>query len=214
MRLKANRLFFEHAAKDFKRTGAVVPSSKTLATAMTRELALNHNGTATVLEAGGGTGSITQEIVRHLCRGDCLDVYEIDPKFARLMRQRVREDDVFRRSNAAIKVYNRAIEGIERYPRYDFLISGLPFANFEPDCVRDIFEIFRDVLKPGGICSFYEYILVRSAAKIISGNPANRQRVDGVGRVLREYITRYEFRHEIVIRNFPPALVHHIRFTG
>ena len=111
-----------------------------------------------------------------------------------------------------MRVHNHAIENVERARRYDFVISGLPFNNFEPETVREIFEIFRRVLKPGGICSFYEYIFARGAAKIIAGKPAERERVDGVGRVVKKYVNRYEYRREIVLRNLPPALVHHIRF--
>ncbi len=213
MALKSNRLFLESVAKDFKRTGAVVPSSRALATAMTLELTVRRSGSATVLEAGGGTGSITEEIAHILSRGDHLDVYEIHPGFAKLIRQRIHEEPVFRKSEATIHVHNRAIEEIERVQRYDFVISGLPFNNFGPEVVRNIFEIFRAILKPGGICSFYEYIFVRKAAKIITGKPAERRRVDGVGRVVKEYIAEYEYHREIVLRNLPPALVHHIRFS-
>ncbi len=211
MHLKAHRIFLESATRDFKRTGAVAPSSRALAEAMTRELARRDRGTVSVLEAGGGTGSITREIARHLSHGDHLDVYEINSAFAWLIGQRLREDEAFR-VEATMRVHNHAIENVERARRYDFVISGLPFNNFEPETVREIFEIFRRVLKPGGICSFYEYIFARGAAKIIAGKPAERERVDGVGRVVKKYVNRYEYRREIVLRNLPPALVHHIRF--
>ena len=213
MRLRTNLAFLESAARDFKRTGAVAPSSSSLAAAMTSELAATRQSSARVLEVGGGTGSITRAIVRHLSPSDHLDVYEIDPKFALLIRSRVQEDKAFGAVKSQVQVYNEPIESIERVRAYDFVISGLPFTNFEPEKVRDILEIFRSVLRPGGVCTFFDYILGREAAKIVSGNLAGRERVEAVGRIVEDYIKRYEFRHEIVFRNLPPATAHHIRFT-
>ena len=213
MHLRTNRLFLESAAKDFKRTGAVVPSSRTLANAMSRELAWRYRSPVRVLEVGAGTGRITEEIVRHVSLVDHVDIYEIEPTLANLIRLRIREDKAFRHVDAALRVHNKPIEKIERRPRYDFVISCLPFTNFHPGSVRDIFEIFRGILKPGGTCSFYEYIFVRKAARIMSGKPAERERMQKVGQIVREYINRYEYSHEVVLRNLPPAMVHHIRFT-
>jgi phospholipid N-methyltransferase len=109
-------------------------------------------------------------------------------------------------------VFNRPIESIAQAPCYDFIISCLPFTNFRPEAVRQIFEIYRSVLRPGGTCSFYEYIFMRRAARLMSGNPSERQRVAGVSLVVRSYITRYCFKDDVVLRNLPPATVHHIRF--
>src|SRR5512134_1777547 len=95
MHLTSNRIFLQSAARDFKRTGAVAPSSKALAHTMTSELSLNYRRPAAVLEVGAGTGSITAEIVRYLAPGDRLDIYEIDRRFASLIRHRLKEDPAF-----------------------------------------------------------------------------------------------------------------------
>ncbi len=212
MELSSKRVFIESAARDFKRTGALVPSSKALAQAMTAELTRHYARGASVLEVGAGTGSITGEIVRHLADGDRLDVCEIDRKFAGIIRNRLKQDPCFRGVKAHVRVINRPVEAFARRPHYDFILSCLPFTNFEPDAVRDIFELYRTLLRPGGICSFYEYILVRKAARLMSGRSAGRRRVGEVGRVVREYIDKYSYRHQVVLLNFPPAMVHHIRF--
>ena len=203
-----------NVARDFKRTGAVAPSSKALAQSMTGELARHYRHPASVLEVGAGTGSITEEIVRHLSGGDRLDVYEIDRRFASLIRHRLKEDRAFRDVDAAVRVHNKPIEAIEREPQYDFVISCLPFTNFAPEVVRNIFEIYRAVLKPGGICSFYEYLFMRRAVRIISGKPEERRRVAGVSLVVRSYVATYSYKHDVVVRNLPPAMIHHIRFAA
>jgi phospholipid N-methyltransferase len=213
MHISNNRIFFQSAAKDFKRTGAVAPSSKVLAQSMTSELSVRYRPATAVLEVGAGTGSITGQIVRHLRAGDRLDIYEIDARFASLLRYRLKHDESFGKLRAKVCVHNRPIEHIERRPRYDFVISCLPFTNFQPRAVREIFEIYRAVLKPGGVCSFYEYVLLRRAARLMSGNPAERARVAGVSRVVRETIARFGYKHDVVLLNLPPATVHHISFT-
>ncbi len=213
MHLATNRIFLQNVARDFKRTGAVAPSSKALALSITGELARHYRSPASVLEVGAGTGSITEEIVRHLSAGDRLDVYEIDRRFSSLIRHRLKEDPAFRGVKAAVRVFNKPIEAIQREPNYDFVISCLPFTNFAPDAVRNIFEIYRAVLKPGGICSFYEYLFMRRAVRIISGRPEERRRVAGVSFVVRSYVTTYSYKHAVVVRNLPPAMIHHIRFA-
>jgi len=212
MEPSAKRVFIESAARDFRRTGALVPSSRALAQAMTAELVRHYSSGASVLEVGAGTGSVTEEIVRHLSEGDRLDVCEIDRKFAGIIKNRLKQDPCFRGVAASVRVINRPVEAFPRRPRYDFILSCLPFTNFEPHAVRDIFELYRSLLRPGGICSFYEYILVRKAARLMSGRSAGRRRFGEVGRVVREYIDRYAYKHQVVLLNFPPAMVHHIRF--
>ena len=211
MRLRSSRIFLESATRDFKQTGAIAPSSRPLADSITRELVAQYRNPVSVLEVGGGTGSVTKEIARHLTEGDQLDVFEIDRQFANLIRQRLRDEPGLRDRTARIRVHNRPVEQISLRPKYDFVISCLPFTNFQPHAVRKIFEIYRSVLKAGGICSFYEYILVRQAAQIMSPKHA-RERCAGVSSVVREYLSKYCFKQQVVFRNLPPAMVYHIRF--
>ena len=79
--------------------------------------------------------------------------------------------------------------------------------------VREIFEIYRGILKPGGVCSFFEYVLIRKAARFVSGSTLERRRIAGVTRVVREYVEQYRFKHHLVMFNIPPAIVHHICFS-
>ncbi|NWG12599.1 MAG: methyltransferase domain-containing protein [Acidobacteria bacterium] len=212
MQLRSNRVFLQSMARDFRRTGAIAPSSKMLAQAMTSELASCNKPQVSVLEVGAGTGSVTAEIVRHLGAGDQLDVCEIDRKLASIIRHRLRNDSAFTAADASIRVINKPIESFERRPAYDFIISCLPFTNFQPAAVRGVFELYRGMLRPGGICSFYEYILVRKATRLVTGKTAVGERVAGVSEVVREYVGKYCYRHQVVLLNLPPAMVHHIRF--
>ena len=213
VRFAQSRVFFKSAAKDFKQTGAVAPSSRSLGRAMTSEMIQLYNWPAAVLEVGGGTGCITEVIARGMNAGDHLDVFEIDPEFSRLLCRRVKDDPPFQHIRSSVRILNQGIERIERQARYDFIISCLPFTNFQPDMVREILEIYRTILNPGGVASFFEYILLREAGQLLRG-AAERRRVAEVGRVVGEYVGRYGYRRNVVIFNIPPAMVHHLRFTA
>lgn len=214
MDMGRSRIFLKSVATDFKRTGAVAPSSRTLGYAMTSEMIRCYKGPARVLEVGGGTGSITEVIAKEIRPGDHLDVYEIDSGFSDVLNRRLQEDPSFRRVRSSIRIYNMPIETIDRRERYDFIISCLPFTCFQPATVREIFEIYRSILNPGGTCSFFEYIFIRRAARLVSGKAAERRRVAGVAQVVAEYVDRFSYKHDTVLRNIPPAIVHHIRFRS
>jgi len=213
MRIRPNRIFLQSAAKDFKRTGAVAPSSAALGYTITGELSRRADKPIRVLEVGGGTGSITRAIARAIQQTDRLDVYEINPIFSAVINRRLQEDHAFRGARSNIAVYNEAIENIDRSLRYDFIISCLPFTNFEPAKVREIFEIYRVLLNPGGVCSFFEYVLIRNARRFISGNALERRRVAEVTQTVGEYLQLYSYKRDIVLLNLPPAVVHHICFS-
>lgn len=212
MHLGSGRVFLRSVARDFRRTGAIAPSSKSLGYSMTSELALRPDHPIAVLEVGGGTGSITEVIARRLRAGDRLDVYEIDGALAAVIRRRLVDNPRYRKSGLSIHVFDRPIESIVPQPSYDYIVSCLPFTNFEPEQVRRILEIYRSSLKPGGVCSFYEYILLRRAAQWMGARSHERTRLVGVDRVVRQYRDRYCYKSDIVLPNLPPAMVYHLCF--
>jgi hypothetical protein len=66
------------------------------------------------------------------------------------------------------------------------------------------------LLAPGGTLSFFEYIAVRTARSLISGQ-AERTRLRGIGRAMRSVLDGREIRRDAVWLNVPPAWVHHVR---
>src|ERR1043165_2429371 len=73
--------FFGQAIKNYKMTGAVLPSSPALARAMTKSLR-SATGPKRLLEVGPGTGPFTKNILKALRNGDELHIVEINPIFA------------------------------------------------------------------------------------------------------------------------------------
>src|SRR5262245_21756999 len=162
--------FFREFRRNFHTTGSVLPSSQFLARALTRPLA-GPRGPARVLEVGPGTGAVTRAIARRMNPGDALDAVEINARFAELLRQRVQADPAFAACRAAIDVIHAPLEQLPGESVYDFIVSGLPLNNFAPGQVRAAFAAFRRLLKPGGLLTYFEYILIRSLKVPFVGAP-------------------------------------------
>jgi len=45
-------------------------------------------------------------------------------------------------------------------------------------------------------------------------SPDDRVRLEGIGRVLGDFLAGMEIRRDLVLANVPPAWVHHVRFGG
>ncbi|MFE9727351.1 hypothetical protein ACFYQ5_28110 [Streptomyces sp. NPDC005794] len=75
-------MFLIEAVRDLRTTGAIAPSGKALAHALTEPVRAQSPHPLAVLEAGAGTGSITRALIPQLSQGSRLDVVEANPRFA------------------------------------------------------------------------------------------------------------------------------------
>jgi phospholipid N-methyltransferase len=201
--------FFREFRKHFRTTGAVLPSSRFLARALTEPL--RHPRPASrILEVGPGTGSVTRAIARRMVPGDRLDAVEINGHFVGLLRERLETDKVFRFCRDQVEVIHAALEDLIGDSVYDYIVSGLPLNNFPVAQVRGIFSAYARLLKPGGTLSYYEYALVRQL-KWPLVDRRERRRLFRVGRVMRGFIREYQIRREQIFINVPPATVRHLR---
>src|SRR5207237_6240043 len=98
----------------------------------------------------------------------------------------------------------------EAEQRYDRIVSGLPLNNFATDEVRQILDVFRRLAKPGGILSFFEYVAVRRAKRLVSGR-SERQRLSEISSLIGGLADR-EIRRDCVLWNVTPAWVPHIKW--
>lgn len=196
------RLFLKQARRDFLHTGAIVPSSKFLARSVTWPL-VRPAGPLSVLEAGAGTGALTAEVLARLPRGSRLDIYEINPIFAGHLQRRFG-------NGGAVNVRNSPVQEVPSDPEYDVIICGLPLNNFRPSEVRQILKRLFAALRPGGMLTYFEYLLIRELKSLATG-PRERRRLRKVGLVTGSYLEKYEIRRDAVMLNIPPAIVHHLR---
>jgi phospholipid N-methyltransferase len=208
------RLFFREFRSTFDSTGAVLPSGRALARALTHFV---HNGRRAVdaprriMEVGPGTGAVTREIIRAMGPDDRLELVELNGRFVEFLTGKLSTD--VRYSCAADRVHltHAAVQQLPAEVHYDAIISGLPLNNFTPDLVREIIGKLRELLAPGGTLSFFEYIAIRQAKSLVCRR-AERRRLAEIGRTLDELLRKHEVRRDRVLTNVPPAWVHHVRF--
>jgi phospholipid N-methyltransferase len=203
--------FFRECRRQFRSTGAILPSTRFLARALVSELRKPREP-GRILEVGPGTGSVTKEILRHLKPQDRLDLVEINARFVHLLHERFEREWQFRFYREQVKIIHSAVEALPGEGVYDFIVSGLPLNNFPVATVRTIFRAYGRLLKPGGTLTYYDYLLIRHL-KAPFVNRRERRRLFGVGRLVGGYIRNYQIRRERIFINVPPATVRHLRLT-
>jgi phospholipid N-methyltransferase len=201
--------FLRQYRQRFETTGAVAPSSRFLARALTRPLQ-QHGGPIRVLEVGPGTGAVTRRIVRLLKPNDRLDLVELNDQFVQVLKRRFADDPQYRRVADRTAVHQCPIQEYRSEQPYDYIVSGLPLNNFPPALVREIFDVCFRLLAPGGVMSYFEYMYMRPLRRIVS-NANGKQRLSELEVVLQEYLGAHRIRRDWVFVNLPPAWVQHLR---
>jgi len=209
------RLFREHVEflqecrRTVQTTGAIGPSSRFLARTLARPFE-RHSGPARVLEVGPGTGPVTRRILKLLKPGDHFDMVELNQTFVDVLKRRFEEDPEFQAHAGRVTIHHLPIQEFQAEAPYDYIISGLPFTNFPPDLVRDIFGVFFQLLAPDGVLTYFEYMYMRRLRQAVSVG-ASRSRLTQLDQVLSEHAQRHRIRRHSVLRNMPPAWVHELR---
>ena len=217
------RVFWREFRRTSHTTGAVLPSGRALSKALTRYVrndgeageaasaAGNPNAHRRILEVGPGTGAVTAHIIRDMRPHDCLTLVERNDQFVARLRDRIAGDETFQPIAGRIELIHAGVEQVQEDQPYDLIISGLPLNNFSVELVEQILAKLGRLLAPGGTLSFFEYVAVRRIKSLL-GRQAERNRLNGVERVLRQLLDRAEVRRDRVLANVPPAWVHHVRW--
>lgn len=204
--------FFHEAIRSIRTTGSVVPSSPALASAMTRAIRAQ-DGCKRVLEVGPGTGPFTVAVLPALRSGDVFDIVELNPTFcAHLEEKHLR---AFRADHPAITVrlHESAIEDSALDGGYDFIVCGLPFNNFPLTLTESIFKQMLDLLRTGGVLTFFEYLGAREVKRPFVGR-THRLAIDGLKSFHRNTARMHSVRRELIMANIPPACAVHITKSG
>ena len=97
MRLSEWRIFFGEFRRNFRTTGAVLPSGRRLSAALAHFVRDgNHAGPRRILEVGPGTGAVTRHIITAMRPEDQLDLVELNTSFVDCLRQRFLDDPLLR----------------------------------------------------------------------------------------------------------------------
>jgi phosphatidylethanolamine/phosphatidyl-N-methylethanolamine N-methyltransferase len=207
------RLFREQSKTDFRSVGAIAPSSRWLAAALTAGLAANRGAAAehrSLLEVGAGTGAVTTAIAAALGHQDTLLVVEQNAAFAAHLEARLADDTAFRSVQDRVHILHASVSTLEPVSRFHVIVSSLPFNNFTPEEVAGYLRLFRSLLLPGGEIRFYEYLAIRRLRAAFS-SASERRRLTGVGRVLTAALASGTSQSRVVWCNLPPAVMHVLR---
>jgi phosphatidylethanolamine/phosphatidyl-N-methylethanolamine N-methyltransferase len=203
------RIFFREFLRTFHTTGAIMPSGRFLACALTRFV--DRQGPAKrILEVGPGTGAVTRRIIRRLGKEDRLDLVELNDRFVERLRDRFEQDAHFRAVADRSQIHHCGVEELPGTDAYDLIISGLPLNNFSAADVERILQVLTRLVKPGGVLSFFEYIGVRVARSLVSGR-SERNRLEMIGAAMHGLLGEHEICRDWVWLNVPPAWVHHVQ---
>jgi len=208
--MRAFQVFYRNVFSHLKHTGSIAPSSRFLAQGMLHCLEGRTHPMA-ILEVGPGPGPFTKALAARLEDGDQLDLCELNDEFVAHLRGLLETHPAMCARKNQITLYHMPVENLEGEKRYDVILSGLPFNNFEPDLVQSILDQYRRLIKPGGCLSFFEYAAVRYMKKLVASSQEN-QRVEAVGKVLEKFFAQYEKERLFVALNLPPSVVHVCRF--
>jgi phospholipid N-methyltransferase len=152
-----DRLHFLRAfAANPRAVGAVLPTSRWAVRDML-DMA-DVAGAGLVVEMGAGTGVQTGELLARLRPDARLVAFEVDPRLAKLLRERY--DD------PRLQVVSESAEHVDAHLgglRPEVVVSALPYTSLEPDLRRRLLDLLPRVVAPGGTVLVIQYSPVLQA---------------------------------------------------
>jgi phospholipid N-methyltransferase len=124
--------------------GAVAASGPALAKRMAAQI--DWANTRAIVEYGPGTGTVTEELIKHVKPGTKFFAIERSPELAAVCRRRLPQVHLYEDSAENIVEICRT-EGVEQL---DVVVSCLPWASFPESLQDSILTATMKALKPGG----------------------------------------------------------------
>ena len=201
--------FFGELPSSFKEIGSVIPSSpflvKKLLTAMPQSSRTPSGKGRRILEVGPGTGALTKPILDDLTPEDEFVLYEKNEGFAQYIAKLIKAKNG---SAQNVKLIHGDIRDLGVNPeelKFDVIFCGLPFTNFEPDIVEEIFELLKANLNNTGKLAFFGYLALPTIRQMYS-TPKEKQRIAKVvAHIEKLYSDATNISRERVFLNIPPA---------
>ncbi|MCX8064112.1 MAG: hypothetical protein N3G21_02950 [Candidatus Hydrogenedentes bacterium] len=184
--------FLKEMVRANKTTGAIAPSSKALAEAIT-DLA-NLKDANVIVEFGPGTGVFTEVIERKKKPTSFFMAIEVNPSFVEATKKRC--PDVYVVHDSAENTLKYLKEA--GYDYCDIIISGLPWTRFEDNLQDRLLNATFESLREGGKFLTFAYCfspLVPSGKRFFKGK-------------LPKKFNNKCSRSPVILKNFPPCHVY------
>jgi phosphatidylethanolamine/phosphatidyl-N-methylethanolamine N-methyltransferase len=199
--------FMREAFRSWNQVGAIAPSSRALARALTNPVEGSGDAPLSVLEVGAGSGAVTRALIPRLPNGSSLDIVEANPHFSQGLKDLVAD---LASSDVTASVHTVLVQDLETEKSYDVIVSGLPLTNFDPAQVEQIMNRSLELLMPGGSMTYFAY-LGTSQARALTSSRAEARRHAAVDELMASYQDRFAVGQETVWANLPPARAWHLR---
>jgi len=158
-----------------KQVGSVLPSGPELAGLMIKPI--DFKKAKHIVELGPGTGIITEQILKHMRKDATLTVIEINKKFC---------EHLNKNKDPRLKIIEGDASKLTTHvSTADYVVSGLPLANFSKEATIAILEEIKKIKK-------YAYIQYHYSP-------------------IRESYYKQNFKNvkrKITLKNIPPAFVY------
>ena len=211
--IKENLVFLREFLLEFKTTGACFPTSRWAAQALIAPLRETNRPPKNILELGPGTGSVTMPMLREMRDGDTLTICEINPRFMKLLRDRLEQNGDYQRHRDRVTFFEGPAQELPLGVRYDMIVCALPFVNFDLNTVQEIFQRLREISSPETLMTYYEYIGMRTFNGALA--PADRaERIREVNEYLKSSGSINYLARERVWLNLLPVNIYTVKPTA
>ena len=201
--------FLGEAVRNYRTTGAIAPSSRSLATSMTSNLNVLA-GPRRFLEVGSGTGAFTRHILAGIEDSDRLDAVELSEAFSGDLVHNVLAPHRRANPEQVVQVHQCPIEEARLDGPYHAVVCGLPFNNFPLGLTQKIFDIMLGVLAGGGWLTYFEYVGMRPLKAPFVGR-GGRNTLRDHGDYLSKLEREHNGRRSLITVNIPPAWSVHLQ---
>lgn len=140
-------LFLKKFLQQGVRVASIVPSSKWLAQAVLQNI--NWADAEVIVELGGGTGAITNEIIRHRPATCRVVVVEQDGDFVEILKERFGDEENVDIVHGDVDKLDEELTrlGIRKV---SYFVSGLPFPSMKNAVQENMMACVREYLTEGG----------------------------------------------------------------
>lgn len=212
-------MVWQEVGRRFDQIGMVLPSSRFLADAMVKPVR-TVGAPRRILEVGPGTGPMTRQILKSMTERDTLLICEVNGPFLQKLKDNLSQNPDFIRHKSRIEFFLGPVQELKAEldgARFDVIVSSLPFLNFTPEMVEELFRIYGELLVQDGVLSTCEYIGLRQLG-LIFRQGSGKARLKGVDQVLKKWkkIAREQgaYKRDVALLNFPPAFAVQYSYTN
>jgi phospholipid N-methyltransferase len=142
--------FTKTAVKDYRRVGAVVPSSKYIARRIAREI----KGKEIIIEYGAGDGVISKEILKTAPRDVKILAFETNQRLFKELEKI--KDSRLNPLNNDIRQAKECLKKLGIEKGVEAVVSGIPFSMIKRLEREKIIKNTKLLLKPGGVFILYQ----------------------------------------------------------